>query len=385
MPAPPSGPRLRIAVDMRRMHNTGIGRYARNILSSVVAEGSRHEYLAVVQDEGDADGVRALAPGTRCVIAPARQYSFRELLRAPDLPTPIDVWHSPHPFHWGLGARHRTVLTVLDLTQLTHAIGLRNLVLREPIRAVLWTACRRADRFVAISATTRERFHRGMGIAREKIHVTPLATDARFAEAVDPALVAAARARWALAGRVVLYVGMTQPHKNLVRLLDAMALLGRDGGAPARLAIAGPVVPAERVPLQARIRELGIEGRVRFLDWLSDDEVRLAYHMADVVVQPSLSEGFGLTVLEAMQCGTPCVVSDLPVLREVAGTAALFVDPLDPAAIAGGLRAVLADPVRARELRALGRANAANFSWRRAARETIAAYEAAAGSGSPGA
>jgi glycosyltransferase involved in cell wall biosynthesis len=146
-----------------------------------------------------------------------------------------------------------------------------------------------------------------------------------------------------------------------------------------QLAIVGPHVPAERSLLLARLYELGILDRVRFLDWLSDDAVRLAYHAADVVAQPSLSEGFGLTVLEAMQCGTPCVVSDLPVLREVAGDAAVFVDPLSPASIAGGLRAVLDDAVRARELRALGHTNASGFSWGRAARETLAAYEAVTG------
>jgi len=379
---PPSDARLRIALDMRRMHKTGIGRYARNILGAITAEAPEHDYVAVVQDDRDAAGVRSLAPHVRCVIAPARHYTPCEILRPPDLGATIDVWHSPHPYQLALGARHRTVLTLLDLIQVTHAIGMRNLLVREPIRALLRIACRRADRFIAISATTREEFHGHMGIPRERIHVTPLAPDPRFAEPVNPAMIAAARIRWALPERVVLYVGMTQPHKNLTRLLDAISLLVRDRPRdPLHLAIVGPVVAAERVPLYARMQKLGIADRVRFLDWLADDDVRLAYHVADVVAQPSLAEGFGLTVLEAMQCGTPCVVSDIPVLREVAGAAAVFVDPLNAASIADGLLTVLGDATRARELKELGLANVARFSWKSAARETLAAYHAAAASG----
>jgi glycosyltransferase involved in cell wall biosynthesis len=370
---------LRIGFDLRRMHSTGIGRYARNIFAAVAAEAPHFTYVGVVQNDRDAEQARALVPSARYVVAPAEQYTAREMVRTPALGEPIDVWHCPHPFQWSLGAPHRTVLTLLDLTQVTHAIGSRNLILREPVRAFMWAACKRADRFTAISATVRMQFHEHMGVPLEKIHVTTLAPDPRFAVDVAPTAVAAARARWKLSERVVLYVGMTQAHKNLERLLDALALLVREQPQdPVQLAIVGPVVPAERVPLYARIDALGLGERVRFIDWLADGDVVLAYHAASVVVQPSLSEGFGLTVLEAMQCGTPCVVSDLPVLREVAGDAAVFVDPLSPASIAGGLRAVLDDPDRARALRALGSTNASRFSWRCAARETLAAYEAAA-------
>jgi glycosyltransferase involved in cell wall biosynthesis len=330
----------------------------------------------VVQNAADAAWARTAAPSASAVVAPAAHYSPREMLRTP--PVGVDLWHSPHPYQWAIGARHRTVLTLLDLIQITHAMGLKNVVAREPLRAIIWGACRRADRFVAISATTREAFCELLGVPRERICVTPLAPDPRFGAPAEPSAVAAARARWDLPERVVLYVGMTQPHKNLDRLLQAIALLVRERPRdPLALAVVGPVVPAERGPLLARMHALGIADRVRLLDWLSDDDVRLAYHAAGALALPSLEEGFGLTALEAMQCGTPCVVSDIPVLREVTGGAAELVDPRDPTAIAGGLRAVLDDPVRSAALRALGRANVARFSWRASARETLAAYEAA--------
>jgi glycosyltransferase involved in cell wall biosynthesis len=334
--------------------------------------------VAVVGNEPDAAWARAAAPEVRCVVDHAQQYSPREMLLVPPLGDDVDLFHSPHPYHLGFGARHRTVLTLLDLIQLTHAIGARNLIAREPLRAIMWASCRRADRFVAISETTASQFADRMGVPRERIHVTPLAPDPLFAQPASAAAVAAARARWGLGERVVLYVGMTQPHKNLDRLLEAVALIAHDRpGDAMQLAIVGPVVPAERAPLQARMRSLGILERVRFLDWLSDDDVRLAYHVAGVVALPSLAEGFGLTLLEAMQCGTPCVASDLPVLHEVAGDAAEYVDPLRPASIAEGIRAVLDDDARERQLVALGAVNVARFSWQRAAKETLAAYAAA--------
>lgn len=376
----PTATPLRIGFDLRRMHKTGIGRYARNILAAVTAEAPEHAYTAVVQDERDAAWVRSIAPAARAMIEPAPQYSPKEMFRTPRIPGGVDVFHSPHPYHVALGASHPTVLTLLDLIQVTHAIGPKNLIAREPLRAIIAASCRRAERFVAISETTRGLFHRMMHVPLERIHLTRLAPDARFAQPVDPNVVSAARQRWGLHERVVLYVGMTQPHKNLDRLLQAVAILARERPSdPLQLAIVGPVNPAERAGLHVRMRTLGVLDRVRFLDWLSDDEVHLAYHVSDVLALPSLMEGFGLTLLEAMQCGTPCIASDLPVLREVAGDAAEFVDPVSPESIASGLRAVLDDPARARELRELGLRNVTRFSWRDAARETLAAYEAAAG------
>jgi glycosyltransferase involved in cell wall biosynthesis len=372
---------MRIGFDLRRMHNTGIGRYARNIFAAVTAEAPDHEWFAVVQSEEHAAEVRAFAtktPNLRCVISPAAQYTTREMLRTPDVGRPLDLWHSPHPFQLALGAKHRTVLTQLDLIQVTHAIGTRNLVLREPIRAFIRLACLRADSFVAISAATRDEFRRVMRVRPERVRVTPLAPDPRFGELVDPAAVTAARMRWGLPERVLLYVGMSQPHKNLDRLLQAVALLARARpDEPLALAIIGPNVPAERAALVQRMETLGIHDRVRFLNWLSDADVRLAYHAAAVLVQPSLVEGFGLTALEAMQCGTPCVASDIPAFREVTGGAAVHVDPMSPESIATGLRSVLDDPALASRLREKGRAHVTSFSWRIAARETLAAYELA--------
>ncbi len=374
---------MRIGVDMRRMRSTGIGRYARNIFRAMVTEGDQHEYVAVVQSTTDAADVRTLTAGTgnvSCIIEPARQFSPREMLTLPRRVSGVDVWHYPHSYQMGFLRRDPIVLTLMDVIPITHPIGLRNLLAREPIRAVWWRACRRADAFVAISAATADAFHRLFGVPRELIRVTHLAPDPAFAAPSDPTAVARARARWGLPDRVVLYVGMSQSHKNLDRLLQAMALLGRVDADPPGLAIIGPNVAHERAALLRRVHELDIARCVHFLNTLPDEEVTLAYHAADVLVQPSLVEGFGLTVLEAMQCGRPCVASDIPAFREITGGAAVLVDPLDPVAIADGIRRVLDDSAFAAELGARGRAHASRFSWLRTARETLATHEMAVAS-----
>lgn len=376
--APRAGMPLRIGVDLRRMHNTGIGRYARNIYSAVVAEAPQHRFTAVVQSEADAAAVRDAAPGTaECVVLPAAQYTAREMLRVP--PLDLDLWHCPHPFQLGLGARHPVVLTLLDLIQVQNAIGLRNQVLRPPIAAFIWAACRRADAFVSISELTRDLFHRHMHVPHDRITVTRLAPDPVFDVPAEAADVARARVRWGLPRRTILYVGMSQPHKNLDRLLQALArLLPSHGGyASLGLAIIGPAHPFERAALDRRIESLGIGAHVHFLGRISDEDVKLAYQAADVLVQPSLVEGFGLTVLEAMRLGTACVASDIPAFREVTGGQAILVNPHDVDAIAAGIRRVLDEPGLAERLRAGGRAHAASFSWRRAAQETLVAYERA--------
>jgi glycosyltransferase involved in cell wall biosynthesis len=373
-----SAKHVRIGFDLRRMHKTGIGRYARNIFAAVAAEAPEHEYVAVVQSEADAAWARAAAPAALAVVAPASQYSPREMIRTPALTPPVDLWHSPHPYQWAIGAGHRTVLTLLDLIQVQHAVGLVNALAREPLRAIIWGACRRADRFVAISAATRDVFHQEMGVPLDRIHVTPLAPDPRFADPVDVSRVEDARVRWRLSERALVYVGMTQPHKNLDGLLRALALLAQDCPTDSvTLAIIGPEVPTQRATLLARAQALGVSDRIRLLGWLPDDEVRLAYHLASAVVLPSLAEGFGLTMLEAMQCGAPCVASDIPALREVVeqGGNALLVEPCNPGELARAIATLLDDPERARAFGARSRRIfEQRFQLERSVERSVASY-----------
>jgi glycosyltransferase involved in cell wall biosynthesis len=174
--------------------------------------------------------------------------------------------------------------------------------------------------------------------------------------------------------RYVIYVGSEDPRKNLPALWRAFArVLARH--PEARLLKVGTAHhQAERARLEELGRQLGIASAVRFLGQVSDEALRSLYGLAAVCVVPSLYEGFGLPVLEAMACGAPVVCSNRTSLPEVAGDAALLAEP-EPESLAAAIEQVLADPARQDDLRQRGLRRAAAYTWRRTAEQTAAAYE----------
>jgi glycosyltransferase involved in cell wall biosynthesis len=205
----------------------------------------------------------------------------------------------------------------------------------------------------------------------EKITVIYEAADTRF-RLQPPQTMADVRARYRLPDRYLLFVSTIEPRKNLIRLLaaferlqaagltDALVIVGKRGWLYDNFFAALEASPAKQA--------------VIFPGWVADADLPAIYGGAQVFAFPSLFEGFGLPVLEAMACGTPVVCSNSSSLPEVADDAALLVDPLDVDALTGALERLLRDPALAADLRARGLAQAARFSWARAAAETIAIY-----------
>jgi glycosyltransferase involved in cell wall biosynthesis len=168
-------------------------------------------------------------------------------------------------------------------------------------------------------------------------------------------------------------VGTLEPRKNLTRLLHAFARLRQPrpplyvaGGAGWRFS-----------PIFDTVRQLHLEGEVRFVGFIPEDELPLWYNAARLFAFPSLYEGFGLPVLEAMACGAPVITSTAASLPEVAGKAAVLVPPTDTDRIAQEMQRVLDDPQRQLELRAAGRIQASRFSWRTMTDQTVASYQRA--------
>jgi glycosyltransferase involved in cell wall biosynthesis len=173
----------------------------------------------------------------------------------------------------------------------------------------------------------------------------------------------------------VLSVGSLEPGKNRRRLIEAFASLA--SAFPHTLAIAGQ--PAWKYEDDLSLpQRLGLTERVRFLGPVPDADLPALYSAAEAVAFPSLYEGFGLPALEAMACGAPLIASTAPALVELAGDAALLVDPYDSGAIAAALRRVLKDAELREKLRRRGLERAAQFSWRQAAEQTLAVYDQAA-------
>jgi glycosyltransferase involved in cell wall biosynthesis len=235
-------------------------------------------------------------------------------------------------------------------------------------KATIRPALRRAAALPCISAATRDDLVRLFPHARAKATVIPLAADAAFA---GPA---AAPGRPDAHRPYVLAVGTLEPRKNLERLVAAWAQL--------------PVALRERHDLvlvgargwdDSAILRAARDAGAHLLGRVTDDDLHALYAGASAFVYPSLYEGFGLPVLEAMAAGAPVVTSSVSSLPEVAGDAALLVDPLDTPAIAHAIERVLTDPALAEELRRSGRERARAFSWERTARETLALLEGLAG------
>jgi glycosyltransferase involved in cell wall biosynthesis len=181
------------------------------------------------------------------------------------------------------------------------------------------------------------------------------------------------RARFGIDGRYVLYVSNHQRKKNTERLVEAFARVG-EAIPDVSLVLTGWHTPRFQLVLDV-VDRLGLRPRVRVLGHVPDDVLPALYQAADVFTLPSLHEGFGIPVLEAMACGTPVVTSNVYALPEVAGDAAELVDPYDVDAIAAAITGVLESSARADELRARGLARSAEFTWTKAAARHLECYE----------
>jgi glycosyltransferase involved in cell wall biosynthesis len=270
-----------------------------------------------------------------------------------------------------LHGRARRITTIHDLNYKlvpeAH-FGVRGLGMRLLVPAAAW----RSHRIIVDAESTRRDLAAHLRVPAGKVDVVPLGVTPPV---VTPEPAVALRERLGLGGRrVVLSTSAKRPHKNLGRLIEALAAL--DGPARPVLVIPGYPTPHE-AELRALAARLGVAGDVVFPPWVSATELEGLYALADAVVFPSLYEGFGLPVLEAMVRGVPVATSDRSSLPEVAGDAAIRFDPTDVSAIRAALERVLGDEAERARLAAAGRARAAQFAWERTARLTAEAYERA--------
>jgi glycosyltransferase involved in cell wall biosynthesis len=269
-----------------------------------------------------------------------------------------------------------TVVTIHDVSFLRHPEWFPPRALRV-MRRLIPLSARRATRIVTGSQHAAGEIAELCRVPRAEVVVIPYAAGPGF----TPGDRAAARRRVAKAfgldSPYVLAVGLIQPRKNLPRLLEAFSQVTADHG-DLKLAIAGrPGPQAEEV--RRRVGALGLTERVRTCGEVADADLPDLYRAAEMLVYPSLYEGFGLPALEAMACGTPVVASNATSLPEVVGEAGVLVDPLSVEAMAEAMRRVLGDADLAARLAEAGVARAREFSWRRCAEAHLALFQELAG------
>lgn len=264
-----------------------------------------------------------------------------------------------------------TVLTVHDLI-FGHLPAHHKRLNRWYLNLAMPLYCRRATHIIAVSEHTRRDLIAAYGLAASKITVVHEAAASHF-RPPSPEAVSAVRSRYGLPERYLLCVGTIEPRKNLSRLLSAFEAV-RDEGLTDGLVIVG-----RRGWLYgsflAQLEGSPAKEAVFFPGYVPDEDLPAFYGGAQALAFPSLYEGFGLPVLEAMACGTPVVASERSSIPEIGGDAVSTFDPTDEEAIARALCQVLRDPDLQREMRARGLVQAARFSWARAAAETEAVYD----------
>ena len=357
------------AVAARR---TGTETYSLRLICDLIALGTGHRFRLYTNGQPPAGlfgGDRTAANVELRSIPFPRLWTHLRLsaemaVHPPDvLFVPAHVLPLIHP--------RRSVVTVHDLGYLAYPEAHNPGDRRYLDWSTRWNA-RRAKIVIADSAATRADLIRAYGVDERKIRVIYLGRDETLVPVREAHLLAEVQARYGIAVHYLLYVGTLQPRKNLARVIEAFA---RVAAAPAfsglQLVLAGKKGWLYD-DLFAQVERMGLAGRVLFPGYVDDADLPALLSGALAFVFPSLYEGFGIPVLEAGACGVPVITSNTSSLPEVAGDAALLVDPHDVDAIAEAMNRLVTDEALRTELSRRGLANVQRFSWEKCARETLA-------------
>lgn len=388
VPGPSAKRGTTIGFDGRYLRDAcfGLGRYAHGLLTALGELEGDHRLVVFV----DPSAVNASFPLDSLASRPTvelRSVSMplhdpRELLawRLALRRAPVDLFHAPY-FLSPAVLPCPVVATVHDMLYDHYPQFLpaqTNPVSRHPARLLYKltsrVALRRARRIIANSHSTRHDIAQLTHLAEDRIAVIPPGIDRSFRPIESEDERDRIRARYGLAGPFVLSVhGSRRPHKNLDRLIAAFQRVQAD--VPHTLVFVGRADPLFADPAAAAIAELKRAGRLIEIPHADEWDLPGLYSMADLLVQPSIFEGFGLPVLEAMACACPVACSDTGGLPEAGGDAAEYFDPTCEEGMAAAILRLLTSPARRQARRERGLQQAQRFSWKRAAEETMALYQ----------
>ncbi|GAB4246844.1 MAG: glycosyltransferase family 1 protein [Acidobacteriota bacterium] len=379
---------MRIALDYRpalkpNSRRRGIGRFTRELTQALLECADRPPLLLYTLPGSESNVPRHPAVTWRAVPYLRRPSRLNWILEAFCLPRRIradgiDLLHSLDPVAAPHRPQERVLWTVHDLIPYIFAEETRRNVpwdFRVALRWA-WRGLRRAAHVVAISEATRRDLVRWAGLPEERIYVVPPGS------AIPPPGGSVmenrrrAAAELGLPDRFLLYVGGTDFRKNLGFLMEGFARVCAEG-YEGELVLVGETF-VTRLPEVVRLRRqaeaLGVAARVHWLDWIPDDRLAVLYRAADALVFPSLYEGFGLPVLEAMRCGGVVLAARTSAVPEVGGDVAYYFDPGDVESFAATFAAFRAAPEERGRRRELGRRRAAAFTWERSAARLLEIY-----------
>lgn len=377
--------KARIGIDYTAAvrQRAGIGRYTRNLIRALSEIDGERQYVLLVAGGRGGDGLGPWPPNFRVRSVPLSDRWLNILWQRLRLPLPVqtitgslDLFHSPDFVLPPVG-HAPAILTVHDLSFMRVAEcfvpGFRSY-----LEQAVSCAVRRAVRILADSQSTRRDLIELFNVAPEKVTVLYPGVEARFRPIDEVEALNVVRARYCLPDRFILGLGTLQPRKNFAGLIEAFAWLLAHSHSDADdlqlVIVGGEGWLAEDI--RAAIDRLGLDGKVRLVGFVQDADLPALYNLASVFAFPTLYEGFGLPVLEAMACGTPTVAADNSSIPEAVGDAGLLVPTKDPVALADALGTLLAEPALRDRLVAAGLRQAARFTWNQGAQQLLKVYGA---------
>lgn len=357
---------MKIGFDARMIGHAGIGCYIRSLLPELVKQAPLYEFVIFGDPEKLADISKAKNVTVRKWNMPI--YSLREQLLPFSRPMDIDLFHAPH-FNIPLFLGSKMVVTVHDLIYLMFPESVPSRFAKRYAEFMIRSVLKKASRIIAVSHNTRSDMLKMFGDKYSRtidvIHEAP-AND--FRKLDDRTKEADVRCRYRLSKDIILFVGSIKPHKNVLSLLKMFALL-KKWGLPHQLVICGKWDKKED-----HLKETMMDPDIRYIGEVPVEDLVVLYNMAGALVHLSLYEGFGLTILEAMKCGTPVVVTDSSSIPEVVGKSAFVVPPGNIDEIADTVYNVLVNKHLREEMSESGLDHVKKFSWEKAAKETLEVY-----------
>ncbi|SPP99642.1 Glycosyl transferase group 1 [Candidatus Sulfobium mesophilum] len=347
--------------------------YIRNLVKHLAGTGGNNAFVIFTNQES-AGAFDDAGPGVEIVLCPIQASSRPVRILWEQLVLPFQILRHKIDILFSAGMTAPLLCpipSVLAIFDLLHVLQPQNFprVYLLFLKTIIYLSAKSADGIVTISRKVMDdilKFYRVPGV---KIAVTYLAVDHNTFFPREAKEVEDVRAKYSLPERFILYAAASLPHKNHARLFEALRIL-KERGRGTALVLTGARDKGYDAVAQI-IRKMGLETDVVFTGWLPFEDIAPIYCASDALVFPSLNEGFGMPIIEAMACGVPVTCSSIEPLPEVAGDAAYYFDPYDPVSIADGITAVISDSDLRRVLIEKGFRRAAKFSWENTALQTL--------------
>jgi len=372
---------MNIIIDARLIlnKNTGIGTYLINLIEALLKNDRKNNYVLFIDKNLNENhpvclweqenlhkqrvGVPAVGPEQQIVIP------FK--LKGKN----IDVYHYPH-FDLPLLQNNNSVITIHDLKYIIapEFFPEFSLIKKKYMNFFYRFSGQKAKKIIVVSESTKNDLISLFKIPNEKIVVIPLAARDDFQPAKNQEQIQIKLKEKGIYNKYFLVVGERRPHKNLVRIIEAFKIFRKRCTAKYDLIIVGKKYANYSEP-EKKISVLNLENDVILTGYVSDDWLPIYYQGAEALIFTSLYEGFGIPIAEAMACGTPVITSNISSMPEVAGDAALYVNPYDSEAIAEKMETLVKNRVLSNELKQKGAKQVKKFNWHRTAEQTLSVYE----------